>query len=53
MTLPETNLEPLYVVDTHALIWFLLGDKKLSPTARAIFEAAEQNQTQRFYPQLF
>jgi PIN domain nuclease of toxin-antitoxin system len=40
-----TNPEPFYVVDTHALIWYLLNDKKLSRQAKAIFQAAEQNQT--------
>jgi hypothetical protein len=25
------TIEALYVVDTVALIWYLLGDKKLSP----------------------
>lgn len=40
-----TNLEPFYVVDTHALIWYLLNDKKLSQSAKAIFQVAEQNQT--------
>jgi PIN domain nuclease of toxin-antitoxin system len=40
-----TNPEPLYVVDTHALIWYLLNDKKLSARAKALFEAAEQHQT--------
>lgn len=39
------NFEPFYVVDTHALIWYLLNDKKLSPQAKAIFQAAELNQT--------
>lgn len=41
----STRFEPFYVVDTHALIWYLLNNKKLSPTARMIFQAAEQNQT--------
>lgn len=45
MTSPTTNPEPFYVVDTHALIWYLLNDKKLSQRAKAIFQAAEQNQT--------
>jgi PIN domain nuclease of toxin-antitoxin system len=45
MTSPATNLEPFYVVDTHALIWYLLNDKKLRLRAKAIFQAAEQNQT--------
>jgi PIN domain nuclease of toxin-antitoxin system len=45
MTTTATRLEPFYVVDTHALIWYLLNDKKLSSTAKSIFQAAEQNQT--------
>ena len=45
MTSLATTLEPFYVVDTHALIWYLLNDKKLSQRAKAIFQAAEQNQT--------
>ncbi len=45
MSSPTTNLESFYVVDTHALIWYLLNDKKLSRRAKAVFEAAEQNQT--------
>lgn len=40
-----TSPEPLYVVDTHALIWYLMNDKKPSPRAHAIFQAAEQSQT--------
>jgi predicted nucleic acid-binding protein len=44
MSSPATNLEPFYVVDTHALIWYLLNDKKLSSRAKTIFQAAEQNQ---------
>jgi PIN domain nuclease of toxin-antitoxin system len=39
------RLYPLYVVDTHALIWYLTGDKRLSPIGRAIFDAAKQHQT--------
>lgn len=45
MSSTVTNPEPLYVVDTHALIWYLLNDKKLSTRAKALFEAAEQHQT--------
>jgi PIN domain nuclease of toxin-antitoxin system len=45
MSSPTTNLEPVYVVDTHALIWYLLNDRKLSQRAKTIFQAAEQNQT--------
>jgi len=40
-----TNLEPIYVLDTHALIWYLRDDPQLSPAVRAIFEAAEANRT--------
>jgi PIN domain nuclease of toxin-antitoxin system len=45
MNSTTTNLEPFYVVDTHALIWDLLNDKKLGQQAKVIFQAAEQNQT--------
>lgn len=45
MSSPMTNLEPFYVVDTHALIWYLQNDRKLSSRAKAIFHSAEQNQT--------
>jgi len=45
MSSTTTSLEPVYGVDTHALIWYLLNDKKLSGRAKAIFQAAEKNQT--------
>ena len=45
MSSPETTIEPFYVVDTHALIWFLLSDKKLGRNAASVFDAAQQNQT--------
>jgi predicted nucleic acid-binding protein len=38
------------VVDTHALIWYLLGDKKLSQRALAIFRAAERGETRLLLP---
>ena len=44
-TSTPTPIEPLYVVDTHALIWYLLGDKKLSKRALSIFRAAERGET--------
>jgi PIN domain nuclease of toxin-antitoxin system len=44
------NFEALYVVDTHALIWYLLGDPKLSITALAIFRAAEQGNARLLLP---
>jgi PIN domain nuclease of toxin-antitoxin system len=44
-SLPPT-IEPVYVVDTHALIWYLTLNKRLSPFADQVFEAAERNETQ-------
>ena len=49
-SLTPTPIEPVYVVDTHALIWYLLGDKKLSPTALSIFKAAERGETRLLLP---
>jgi PIN domain nuclease of toxin-antitoxin system len=40
------TLEPLYIVDTHALIWYLTDDRKLGKQASAIFAAAERGETQ-------
>jgi PIN domain nuclease of toxin-antitoxin system len=34
------------VIDTHTLIWYLTKDRKLSPSASAIFAAAERGETQ-------
>ena len=48
--LPVPITEPLYVVDTHALIWYLLGDKKLSERAALIFQAAERGETRLILP---
>ncbi len=39
-------VEPIYVVDTHALLWYLTGDKKLSQQAAEIFVAAGNGETQ-------
>ena len=39
------TIEPLYVVDTNALIWHLNDDRKLGKQARAIFAAAERGET--------
>lgn len=38
-------IEPLYVVDTNALIWHLSNDRRLSGAARAVFAAAERGET--------
>ncbi len=32
---------PFYIADTHALVWHLIGDKKLSLAARGIFTKIE------------
>jgi PIN domain nuclease of toxin-antitoxin system len=45
-----TTPEPLYVVDTHALIWYLLGDKKLSKHVQVLFQAAERGETRLVLP---
>lgn len=39
------KIEPLYVVDTNALIWYLMDDRKLGRRAGEIFAAAERGQT--------
>ena len=44
------TIEPMYVVDTHALIWYLTTDKKLGANARQIFRAAEQGDTLLILP---
>lgn len=45
MSSSETSLEPLYVVDTHALIWYLTSNERLGIQASAVFRAAEQGET--------
>lgn len=34
-----TNFESVYVVDTHPLVWYLQGSKKLSQIAKDIIDA--------------
>lgn len=50
MSSSGTSLEPLYVVDTHALIWYLTSDKKLGAQASEIFAAAERGETALIIP---
>lgn len=45
MSSSEMNIEPIYVVDTHALIWYLTNDSKLGKRAAAVFAAAERGET--------
>lgn len=39
------RIEPVYVLDTHALIWYLTSDKKLGEQAGEVFSAAERGET--------
>jgi PIN domain nuclease of toxin-antitoxin system len=39
-------VEPIYVIDTHALLWHLTGSKKLSSRAAEVFGAAYRGETQ-------
>lgn len=50
MSLPTIPIEPVYVVDTHALIWYLTNDKKLGAQASQIFNAAENGETRLVIP---
>jgi PIN domain nuclease of toxin-antitoxin system len=45
LTNSQSEFEPVYVVDTNALIWHLTGHHKLSKAAKAIFEAAKHGET--------
>src|SRR5437016_3309501 len=45
MSSSEMRIEPLYVVDTNALIWYLINDKKLGRAASEVFAAAERGET--------
>jgi PIN domain nuclease of toxin-antitoxin system len=47
-----TTIEPFYVVDTHAIIWYLMADKKLGSKAAVIFEAATRGETQLVLPSI-
>jgi PIN domain nuclease of toxin-antitoxin system len=48
LTISPNPIEPIYAVDTNALIWYLTVDKRLSKTASAIFEAAEHGETRSY-----
>jgi predicted nucleic acid-binding protein len=48
LTTSSTTIEPIYVVDTNALIWYLTTDKKLTKRASQIFEAAERGETRLY-----
>lgn len=38
----STIIEPIYVVDTNALIWYLTSDPKLNTQVMSIFKSAEK-----------
>lgn len=46
MTTPSSS----YVVDTHALVWFLLEDGKLPPQAFSLLRAAERGERDIIVP---
>ena len=49
----KINLEmDTYVVDTHALAWFVSEDKRLSPRATQILSQAEAGEVQILIPTL-
>jgi PIN domain nuclease of toxin-antitoxin system len=39
------TIELLYVLDTNALIWYLMDDSRLGASAGHVFEAAERGET--------
>lgn len=41
----SANFSPRYVTDTHALVWYLQGDSRLSPTVKQIMDAAQSGHT--------
>jgi PIN domain nuclease of toxin-antitoxin system len=45
MSTALTTIEPLYMVDTMALIWWLTQDRKLGMQAAQVFDAAERGET--------
>jgi PIN domain nuclease of toxin-antitoxin system len=47
-----TTLEPLYVLDTNVLIWWLTDKARLKINARTVFEAAERGETLLVVPSI-
>ncbi|WP_211167897.1 PIN domain-containing protein [Pseudanabaena yagii] len=41
-----------YLVDTHALAWFIAADKRLSPLAEQILNQAQEGEVQILIPTL-
>lgn len=40
----------IYVTDTHAFLWYLYNDTRLSPACRAIFEQADAGEARILIP---
>lgn len=45
-----TNNLPIYVADTQALVWNLIGDSKLSEAAAALFESIDDGKAVLILP---
>lgn len=43
-------MEEVYVVDSHALLWFITEDRRLSPVAEQIMDRAEVGEVRCFVP---
>lgn len=48
----QSNELPLYVTDSHSLIWYLLDSPKLSFNASEVFKAVEQGRAKLLIPAL-
>lgn len=52
MSSSVTQIEPLYVIDTHTLIWYLIDDQKLGSNVTQIFAAAERGEALLVIPSI-
>ncbi|HDH07833.1 MAG TPA: PIN domain-containing protein [Candidatus Moranbacteria bacterium] len=46
----QNNKMPLYVADTHSLIWYLLDSSKLSSNADQVFQEIENGKAELIIP---
>ncbi|PIQ93624.1 MAG: hypothetical protein COV68_08920 [Nitrospirae bacterium CG11_big_fil_rev_8_21_14_0_20_41_14] len=46
----QNNEIPLYIADTHSLIWYLLNSSKLSPNANQVFREIENGRAKLIIP---
>ncbi len=49
MTLPP-DPRPAYVTDTHLILWYMIGDKRLSQSARQAFHQIDAKQARLVIP---